>query len=109
MAQRYREGLPELQRIVQRQPNNAEALQLLALAQSSGKGISNSDQAALVTYQLSLNMWVGVFLSLIVALAIGFINGYLVVRTKIPSFLITLSTVTSRMLRRSSSLLCTPV
>jgi len=48
--------------------------------------------AALVTYQLSLNMWVGVFLSLIVALAIGFINGYLVVKTKIPSFLITLST-----------------
>ena len=48
--------------------------------------------AALVTYQLSLNMWVGVLLSLIVALGIGFINGYLVVKTKIPSFLITLST-----------------
>ena len=37
-------------------------------------------------------MWVGVLLSLIVALGIGFINGYLVVKTKIPSFLITLST-----------------
>ena len=48
--------------------------------------------AALVTFQLSLNMWVGVLVSLIVALAIGFINGYLVVKTKIPSFLITLST-----------------
>ncbi len=48
--------------------------------------------AALVTFQLSLNMWVGVFVSLLVALGIGFINGYLVVKTKIPSFLITLST-----------------
>jgi len=48
--------------------------------------------AALICFQLSLNMWVGVLLSLVIALAIGFINGYLVVRTKIPSFLITLST-----------------
>ena len=48
--------------------------------------------AALLSYQLSLNMWVGVFVSLLVALGVGFINGYLVVRTKIPSFLITLST-----------------
>ena len=48
--------------------------------------------AALITFQLSLNMWVGVLVSLLVALGIGFINGYLVVKTKIPSFLITLST-----------------
>jgi simple sugar transport system permease protein len=48
--------------------------------------------AALITFQLSLNMWVGVVFSLLVALAIGFFNGYLVVRTGIPSFLITLST-----------------
>jgi simple sugar transport system permease protein len=60
---------------------------------SSGVAVVTSAlAAALVSYQLSLNMWVGVFLSLLVALAIGFINGYLVVRTKIPSFLITLST-----------------
>ena len=60
---------------------------------SSGVSVVTSAlAAALVTYQLSLNMWVGVFLSLIVALGIGFINGYLVVKTKIPSFLITLST-----------------
>src|SRR5919107_6255558 len=60
---------------------------------SSGVSVVTSAlAAALVTFQLSLNMWVGVFLSLVVALAIGFINGYLVVRTKIPSFLITLST-----------------
>ena len=30
-------------------------------------------------------MWVGVFLSLVVALGIGFINGYLVVRTEDPA------------------------
>ena len=48
--------------------------------------------AALISFQLSLNMWVGVLVSLIVALGIGFINGYLVVKTRIPSFLITLST-----------------
>jgi len=52
--------------------------------------------AALVTsmfsYQFTANIWVGVLVSLIVALAIGFINGYLVVRTGIPSFLVTLGT-----------------
>jgi simple sugar transport system permease protein len=48
--------------------------------------------SAMICYQLSLNMWVGVVVSLLIALAIGFVNGYLVVRTGIPSFLITLST-----------------
>lgn len=48
--------------------------------------------AAIVTYQLSLNMWVGVVVSLLIALSIGFVNGYLVTRTGIHSFLITLST-----------------
>src|SRR5580765_2665485 len=60
---------------------------------SSGVSVVTSALCcALITYQLSLNMWVGVALSLAVALAIGFVNGYLVVRTGIPSFLITLST-----------------
>ena len=60
---------------------------------SSGVAVVTSALcAALITFQLSLNMWVGVLLSLLVALGIGFINGYLVVKTKIPSFLITLST-----------------
>jgi simple sugar transport system permease protein len=43
-------------------------------------------------YQLSVNIWVGVVVSLAVLLLIGFINGYLVVKTGIPSFLVTLST-----------------
>jgi simple sugar transport system permease protein len=47
--------------------------------------------AAMFSYQFSLNAWVGVIVSLVIALAIGFVNGYLVVRTGIPSFLITLS------------------
>jgi simple sugar transport system permease protein len=50
--------------------------------------------AALVTsmfsYQFSANMWVGVAVSLVVALAVGALNGYLVVKTGIPSFLVTL-------------------
>jgi simple sugar transport system permease protein len=37
-------------------------------------------------------MWVGIIISLAVALGIGFLNGYLVVKTGIPSFLITLAT-----------------
>ncbi len=48
--------------------------------------------AAMLSYQLSANMWVGIVVALVAALAIGFINGYLVVKTGIPSFLVTLST-----------------
>jgi simple sugar transport system permease protein len=48
--------------------------------------------ASMFSYQFTLNMWVGVAVSLVVALAVGFINGYLVVKTGIPSFLVTLGT-----------------
>lgn len=48
--------------------------------------------AALLCYQLSLNMWVGALVSLLFALVIGFVNGYLVQKTGIPSFLVTLGT-----------------
>ena len=47
---------------------------------------------ALLCYQLTLNMWVGAIVSLALAFAIGWLNGYLVVRTGIPSFLVTLGT-----------------
>jgi simple sugar transport system permease protein len=43
-------------------------------------------------YQLGINLIVGAVVSLVFALAIGFVNGYLVQRTGIPSFLITLGT-----------------
>ena len=48
--------------------------------------------ASMISYELSANLWVGAILALVLMLAIGFVNGYLVVRTGIPSFLVTLST-----------------
>ena len=45
---------------------------------------------AMFSYQLGINLWVGAVISLLFALSIGFFNGYMVMRTGIPSFLITL-------------------
>ena len=60
---------------------------------SSGVAVTTSSLAAsMLAYNLHLNLWAGAGLALIVALAVGFFNGYLVMKTKIPSFLITLST-----------------
>ncbi len=47
---------------------------------------------AMICYQLGLNLWLGAIISLLGALAIGFLNGYLVMKTGIASFLITLGT-----------------
>jgi simple sugar transport system permease protein len=47
---------------------------------------------AMFCFYLGINLWVGALLSLVFCLAIGFLNGYLVMRTGIPSFLITLGT-----------------
>lgn len=47
---------------------------------------------AMFCYELGINLWVGALLALVFALLVGFLNGYLVVRTGIPSFLITLGT-----------------
>src|SRR3954468_8846171 len=46
--------------------------------------------AAMFCYQLGINLIVGSVLALVLCLLIGFINGYLVMKTGIPSFLITL-------------------
>jgi simple sugar transport system permease protein len=43
-------------------------------------------------WYLGVNLWVGAILSLAFCLLIGFVNGYLVMKTGIPSFLITLGT-----------------
>jgi simple sugar transport system permease protein len=51
-------------------------------------GLFNS----LLCWDLGINLWVGVFASLAFALCVGFLNGYLVMKTGIPSFLITLGT-----------------
>jgi simple sugar transport system permease protein len=60
---------------------------------SAGVAVTTSSlTAAMLSYQLTLNVWVGMLGALVVALGIGFLNGYLVVKTGIPSFLITLGT-----------------
>jgi simple sugar transport system permease protein len=60
---------------------------------SAGVGVTSSALvAAMLSYQLVLNLWVGVAVALVVSLLIGFLNGWLVVKTGIPSFLVTLGT-----------------
>ncbi|WP_163511711.1 ABC transporter permease [Fodinicola acaciae] len=60
---------------------------------SAGVSVTTSALcAAMFNYQLNTNVWVGIVVSLVLALGIGFLNGYLVMRTKLPSFLITLAT-----------------
>jgi simple sugar transport system permease protein len=54
----------------------------------STAGLTN----ALFCWDLGLNLWVGALISLVFCLLIGFLNGFLVMRTGIPSFLITLGT-----------------
>jgi simple sugar transport system permease protein len=51
-------------------------------------GLTNS----MFCWWFGVDLWVGALLSLVFCLAIGFLNGYLVMRTGIPSFLITLGT-----------------
>lgn len=59
---------------------------------SSGVAVTTAALAAtMLNYNLGLNSWVGAFLSLIITLGIGALNGYLVTRTGIASFLITLA------------------
>jgi len=58
---------------------------------SSGVAVvSSALLASMVSYELTANVWVGIGLSLAAALAMGALNGYLVIRTGIPSFLVTL-------------------
>jgi simple sugar transport system permease protein len=42
--------------------------------------------------ELGLNIWLAIVIAIIFAAGIGFVNGYLVVTTKLPSFIITLAT-----------------
>ncbi|WP_326799236.1 ABC transporter permease [Streptomyces sp. NBC_01808] len=48
--------------------------------------------STMFAYEMTANVWVGVFVSLLVTLAVGFFNGYMLVRTGLPSFIITLGT-----------------
>lgn len=58
---------------------------------SAGVAVTTSAlTAGLFSFQFSTNVWVGILVALAVSLAVGFFNGYLVMRTGIPSFLVTL-------------------
>ncbi|MFC9587038.1 ABC transporter permease [Streptomyces yangpuensis] len=48
--------------------------------------------SSMFSYQMTANVWVGVGVSLLVTLAIGFFNGFMLTRTQLPSFIITLGT-----------------
>jgi simple sugar transport system permease protein len=58
---------------------------------SAGVAVTSSALcASLFSYEFTTNAWVGVLVALGLSLLIGFINGWLVVKTGIPSFLVTL-------------------
>ncbi|MEU9626801.1 ABC transporter permease [Streptomyces luteogriseus] len=54
--------------------------------------ITSALTASMLSYQLTMNVWVGVIVALLVSLAIGAFNGWLLVKTGLPSFLVTLGT-----------------
>jgi simple sugar transport system permease protein len=60
---------------------------------SAGVAVTTSGlTAALFSYQFSTNVWVGILVGLLVSLAIGAFNGWLLMKTGLPSFLVTLGT-----------------
>ncbi|BFV56045.1 ABC transporter permease [Kitasatospora sp. CMC57] len=48
--------------------------------------------SSMVSYQLTAVTWVGVLVSLLVTLAVGGFNGWMLGRTRLPSFIVTLGT-----------------
>ncbi len=60
---------------------------------STGVTVTTSSLvSSMFSYQMTANVWVGIGVSLLVTLGIGFFNGYMLVRTRLPSFIITLGT-----------------
>jgi simple sugar transport system permease protein len=60
---------------------------------SAGVAVTTSGlAAALLSWNFGLNVWLGVFLALLISLAIGAFNGWLLHATGLPSFLVTLGT-----------------
>ncbi|HEX7737283.1 MAG TPA: ABC transporter permease, partial [Ktedonobacteraceae bacterium] len=47
---------------------------------------------AILTTQYGLNVWLAIVAALVLAVLIGMLNGYLVLRTNLPSFIVTLGT-----------------
>lgn len=60
---------------------------------SAGVAVTSSSLAAAIfAIQLAGNLWFGIAFALVVSLAIGALNGWLLVKTKLHSFLVTLGT-----------------
>lgn len=60
---------------------------------SAGVAVTSSSLAAsMFATEIAGNIWIGIAFALVFSLAIGALNGYLLVRTKLHSFLVTLST-----------------
>lgn len=60
---------------------------------TAGVAVTTSSlSASMFATQIAGNLWVGVVFALFVSLGIGALNGYLLVRSKLHSFLVTLST-----------------
>ncbi len=53
--------------------------------------ISSALSASLVSWYFGLNVWVGIVVALLVSMLIGFINGIILIKTKLPSFIVTLA------------------
>jgi simple sugar transport system permease protein len=54
--------------------------------------ISSALTASMFSWYFSVNVWVGVLLALVVSLAVGFVNGWILMKTQLPSFIVTLAT-----------------
>jgi simple sugar transport system permease protein len=54
--------------------------------------ISSALTSAMFSWYFATNVWVGVFVGLAFSLLIGFVNGWLLIKTKLPSFIVTLAT-----------------
>jgi len=61
---------------------------------SAGVAVTTSSLAASIfaTHVAGDNLWVGVVFALFLSLAVGALNGYLLISTRLPSFLVTLGT-----------------
>lgn len=60
---------------------------------STGVGVISSALAAsLSVYWYGFNVWVGITLALVFSLGVGFLNGWLLMKTRLASFIVTLAT-----------------
>ncbi|NQX13077.1 ABC transporter permease [Microbacteriaceae bacterium VKM Ac-2855] len=54
--------------------------------------ISSALTSAMFSWYFATNVWVGVAMGLLFSLLVGFVNGWLLIKTKLPSFIVTLAT-----------------